>query len=183
MKVNKTTPSQQPLAATAAKILSTSSKDGKWRGSGAGPTRRCVRGLGYPAAGRFETCWPAWVVWRRTISFVTIVKLLISWYSLPPFRNIRCFSFVKWVYLDIFYCREKIQWCAAHHPFLCGGNFFVFFPYRRDDMHACRNLTAHADIMALIAKSENSKWFISQTVNLISDLFSPPSSSRRGLQN
>jgi hypothetical protein len=21
---------------------------------------------------------------------------------LPPFRNIRCFSFVKWVYLDIF---------------------------------------------------------------------------------
>jgi hypothetical protein len=27
MKVNKTTPSQQPLAATAAKILSTSSKD------------------------------------------------------------------------------------------------------------------------------------------------------------
>jgi hypothetical protein len=33
----------------------------------------------------------------------------------------------------------------------------MLFPYRRDDMHACRNPTPHADIMALIAKSKNLK--------------------------
>jgi hypothetical protein len=41
----------------------------------------------------------------------------------------------------------------AHTTWLpCGGLVFVLFSYSKDDMHACRNLTPHADIILLIAK-------------------------------
>ena len=45
--------------------------------------------------------------------------------------------------------------CGMRRQIVCA------FPYRGEHMHACRNLSAHGDVIALITKFENLNWLIS----------------------
>jgi hypothetical protein len=59
--------------------------------------------LFYGTAGVRPATLPSTVTRKQTLTATTPVHgYMTVLIVLPPFRNIRCFSFVKWVYLDIF---------------------------------------------------------------------------------
>jgi hypothetical protein len=65
------------------------------------------------------------------------------------------FSYSPRVHIYLYNSRQKILFGGASHTHLpCSGKFFVLLSYSSDDMHACRNLPPHDDMIALIAKSK-----------------------------